>query len=66
MSDIRLTSVAMQRHVDRISMATHERNIGKKLQDGGVSNETVKCGLSSAGLGPQSGCSGKAQKQLYE
>jgi hypothetical protein len=36
------------------------------LQVGGVSNETVKYGLSSAGLGPESDCSGKAQKQLYE
>jgi hypothetical protein len=36
------------------------------LQVGGVSNETVKYGLSSAGLGPQSDCSGKVQKQLYE
>jgi hypothetical protein len=33
------------------------------LQVGGVSNETVKYGLSSVGLGPQSDCSGKAQKQ---
>jgi hypothetical protein len=32
----------------------------------GVSNETVKYGLSSEGLGPQIDCSGKAQKQLYE
>jgi hypothetical protein len=35
------------------------------LQVGGVSNETVKEGLSSAGLRPKSDCSGKAQKQLY-
>jgi hypothetical protein len=36
------------------------------LQVGGVSNETVKYGLIFAGLGPQSDCSGKAQKQLYK
>jgi hypothetical protein len=36
------------------------------LQVGGVSNETVKYGLSSTRLGPESDCSGKAQKQLYE
>jgi hypothetical protein len=36
------------------------------LQVGGVSNETVKYGLSSAGFGPETDCSGKAQKQLYE
>jgi hypothetical protein len=36
------------------------------LQVGGVSNETVKYGLSSAGLEPQSDCCGKAQMQLYE
>jgi hypothetical protein len=35
------------------------------LQVGGVSDETVKCGLSSAGLRPKSDCSGKVQKQLY-
>jgi hypothetical protein len=29
------------------------------------SNETLKYGLSSAGLRPKSDCSGKAQKQLY-
>jgi hypothetical protein len=34
------------------------------LQVGGVSNETVKYDPSSAGLGPQSDCSGK--KQLYK
>jgi hypothetical protein len=32
----------------------------------GVSNVTVNYGLSSAGLGPKSDCSGKAQKHLYE
>jgi hypothetical protein len=31
MSDILQTSLAMQRLVDFISMATHERNNGKKL-----------------------------------
>jgi hypothetical protein len=36
------------------------------LQVGWVSIETVKYGLSSAGLGPESDFSGKAQKQLYE
>jgi hypothetical protein len=36
------------------------------LQVGGVSYETVKYGMSSAGLGPQSDCSGKAQMQPYE
>jgi hypothetical protein len=36
------------------------------FQVGGISNETVKYGPSSAGLGPKSDCSGKAQKQLYE
>jgi hypothetical protein len=36
------------------------------LQVGEVSNETVKYGLSSAGLGPESDCCGKAQKKLYE
>jgi hypothetical protein len=35
------------------------------LQVGGVSDETVKYGLSSAGLRPKNDCSGKAQKQLY-
>jgi hypothetical protein len=35
------------------------------LQVGGVSDETVKYGLSSVGLRPQSDCSGTAQKQLY-
>jgi hypothetical protein len=35
------------------------------LQVGGVSDETLKYGLSSAGLGPKSDCSDKAQKQLY-
>jgi hypothetical protein len=35
------------------------------LQVGGVSDETVKYGLSSAGLRPKSDCSGKAQEQLY-
>jgi hypothetical protein len=34
------------------------------LQVEGVSNETVKYGLGPAELGPQSDCSGKAQKQL--
>jgi hypothetical protein len=32
------------------------------LQVGGVSNETVKYGLSSAGLRPKSDCSGKAHQ----
>jgi hypothetical protein len=36
------------------------------LQVGGVSNETVNYGLTSAGLEPQSDCSCKVQKQLYE
>jgi hypothetical protein len=36
------------------------------LQVGGVSNETVKNGLSFAGLGPENDCFGKAQKQMYE
>jgi hypothetical protein len=36
------------------------------LQVEGVSNETAEYGLSSVGLGPESDCSGKAQKQLYE
>jgi hypothetical protein len=36
------------------------------LQVGGVSNETIKYGLSSARLGPQSDRSGKARYQLYE
>jgi hypothetical protein len=36
------------------------------LQVGGISDETVKYGLSSVGLGPESDCCGKAQKQLYE
>jgi hypothetical protein len=40
-------------------------NTGTWPQVGGVSNETVKYGLSSAGLGPRSDSSGKAQKQLY-
>jgi hypothetical protein len=35
------------------------------LQVGGVSDETVKYGLSSAGLRPKSDCSGKAHKELY-
>jgi hypothetical protein len=35
------------------------------LQVGGVSDETVKYAVSSAGLRPKSDCSGKAQKQLY-
>jgi hypothetical protein len=35
------------------------------LQVGGVSDETVKYGLSSALLRPTSDCSGKVQKQLY-
>jgi hypothetical protein len=35
-------------------------------QVGEVSNEEVKYGLSSAGLEPESDCSGKTQKQLYE
>jgi hypothetical protein len=39
---------------------------GLALQVGDHSNKTVKYGLSSVGLGPQSDCSGKAQKQLYE
>jgi hypothetical protein len=34
------------------------------LQVRGVSDETVKYGLSSAGLRLKSDCSGKAQKQL--
>jgi hypothetical protein len=36
------------------------------LQVRGDSKETVKYGLSSAVLGPQSDCFGKALKQLYE
>jgi hypothetical protein len=36
------------------------------FQVGGVSNETVKYGLSSVGLLPESDCFGKDQKQLYE
>jgi hypothetical protein len=39
---------------------------GLALQIEGGSNETVKYGLSSAGLGPQSDCYGKAQNQSYE
>jgi hypothetical protein len=35
------------------------------LQVGGVSDKTVKFGLSSAGLRLKSDCSGKAQKQFY-
>jgi hypothetical protein len=36
------------------------------FQVGGASKETVKYVLSSAGLGPQSDCSGNDQKKLYE
>jgi hypothetical protein len=39
---------------------------GPALQVRGVSNETVKYGLNSAGLGRDSDCSGKAQNQLYK
>jgi hypothetical protein len=35
-------------------------------QAGGVSKETVEYGLSSTGLEPESDCSVKVQKQLYE
>jgi hypothetical protein len=38
----------------------------KALQVGGGTNETVRYGLSSAGLEPETDRSGKAQKQLYK
>jgi hypothetical protein len=41
-------------------------HVAPALQVWRVSNETVKYGLSSEGHGPQSDCSGKNQKQLYE
>jgi hypothetical protein len=68
MSDIRQMSVARQRLVN-LHVNCHPVPGGYEYGDlalrvGGVSNETVKYGLSSAGLGPERDCSGKAQKQL--